>query len=154
MQFRKIRYWFLHILVPYYWLSYFGIEFTPTVSNSPPSSNKNRTGLIVGLVVGVGIVSFLAVFIVFYIVRRRKPPTNDDEGKPKIMLHMHDESCQTLFSFLYKFEKWNSFLMWCYGTLVNTVGVVYSYVRCIGVRVVSIPPADVPMSYTHIISRS
>ncbi|KAF3968643.1 hypothetical protein CMV_007489, partial [Castanea mollissima] len=54
-------------------------EFTPTVSNSPPSSNKNRTGLIVGLVVGVGVVSFLAVFIVFYIVRRRKPPTNDDE---------------------------------------------------------------------------
>nr|POE82575.1 putative lrr receptor-like serine/threonine-protein kinase [Quercus suber] len=47
-------------------------EFTPTVSNSPPS-------LIVGLVVGVGVVSFLAVFIVFYIVRRRKPPTNDDE---------------------------------------------------------------------------
>uniref|UniRef100_A0A7N2LJM3 non-specific serine/threonine protein kinase n=1 Tax=Quercus lobata TaxID=97700 RepID=A0A7N2LJM3_QUELO len=54
-------------------------EFTPTVSNSPPSSNKNRTGLIVGLLVGVGVVSFLAVFIVFYIVRRRKPPTNDDE---------------------------------------------------------------------------
>nr|POE84429.1 putative lrr receptor-like serine/threonine-protein kinase [Quercus suber] len=54
-------------------------EFTPTVSNIPPSSNKNRTRLIVGLVVGVGVVSFLAVFIVFYIVRRRKPPTNDDE---------------------------------------------------------------------------
>nr|POE60267.1 putative lrr receptor-like serine/threonine-protein kinase [Quercus suber] len=54
-------------------------EFTPTVSNSPPSSNKNRTGLIVGLVVGVGVGSFLAVFIVFYIVRRRKLPTNDDE---------------------------------------------------------------------------
>ncbi|KAL4597660.1 hypothetical protein ACB092_11G004700 [Castanea dentata] len=30
-------------------------EFTPTVSNSPPSSNKNRTGLIVGLIVGVGV---------------------------------------------------------------------------------------------------
>ncbi|KAK7857216.1 putative lrr receptor-like serine/threonine-protein kinase [Quercus suber] len=86
-------------------------EFTPTVSNIPPSSNKNRTRLIVGLVVGVGVVSFLAVFIVFYIVRRRKPPTNDDEGKPKIMLHMHDDSCQTLFSFLYMLEKWYSFLM-------------------------------------------
>ena len=57
-----------------------------------------------GLVVGVGVVSFLAVFIVFYIVRRRKLPTNDDEGKPKIMLHMHDDSCQTLFSFLYMLE--------------------------------------------------
>ncbi|XP_075645970.1 putative LRR receptor-like serine/threonine-protein kinase At1g56140 [Castanea sativa] len=54
-------------------------EFTPTVSNIPPSSNKNRTGLIVGVIVGVGVLSFLAVFVVFYIVRRRKPPTNDDE---------------------------------------------------------------------------
>ncbi|XP_030962003.1 probable LRR receptor-like serine/threonine-protein kinase At1g56140 isoform X2 [Quercus lobata] len=56
-------------------------EFTPTVSNILPStsSNKNRTGLIVGVVVGVGVLSFLAVFLVFYIVRRRKPPTNDDE---------------------------------------------------------------------------
>ena len=57
-----------------------------------------------GLVVCVGVVSFLDVFIVFYIVRRRKLPTNDDEGKPKIMLHMHDDSCQTLFSFLYMLE--------------------------------------------------
>ncbi|KAL0009146.1 hypothetical protein SO802_010648 [Lithocarpus litseifolius] len=34
-----------------------------------------------GLVVGVGVLSFLAVhvFVVFYFVRRRKPPTNDDE---------------------------------------------------------------------------
>ncbi|KAK9992792.1 hypothetical protein SO802_022495 [Lithocarpus litseifolius] len=54
-------------------------EFTPTVSNIPPSSNKDRTGLIVGVVVGVGVLSFLAVFVVFYIVRRKKPPTNDDE---------------------------------------------------------------------------
>ncbi|KAM4071016.1 hypothetical protein ACB094_11G029500 [Castanea mollissima] len=54
-------------------------EFTPTVSNIPPSSNKNRTGLIVVVIVGVGVLSFLAVFVVFYIVRRRKPPTNDDE---------------------------------------------------------------------------
>ncbi|KAL0009152.1 hypothetical protein SO802_010654 [Lithocarpus litseifolius] len=54
-------------------------EFTPTVSNIPPSSNKNRTGLIVGVVVGVGVLSFLAAFVVFYIVRRRKPPANDDE---------------------------------------------------------------------------
>ena len=43
-----------------------------------------------GVVVGVGVLSFLAVSMVFYIVRRRKPPTNDDEGKPKITLHIHD----------------------------------------------------------------
>nr|POE60265.1 putative lrr receptor-like serine/threonine-protein kinase [Quercus suber] len=54
-------------------------EFIPTVNNRPPSSNKNRTGLIVGLIVGVGILSFLSVFVVIYIVQRRKPPTNDDE---------------------------------------------------------------------------
>ncbi|KAK4594658.1 hypothetical protein RGQ29_018376, partial [Quercus rubra] len=54
-------------------------EFTPTVRNRPPSSNKNRTGLVVGLVVGVGVLSFLAVFVFFYIVRRRKLPANDDE---------------------------------------------------------------------------
>nr|POE72592.1 putative lrr receptor-like serine/threonine-protein kinase [Quercus suber] len=54
-------------------------EFTPTVSNRPPNSNKNRTGLVVGLIVGVGVLSFLAVFVFFYIVRRRKPPANDDE---------------------------------------------------------------------------
>ncbi|KAK4594650.1 hypothetical protein RGQ29_018368 [Quercus rubra] len=54
-------------------------EFISTVSNRPPSSNKNRTGLIVGLIVGVGILSFLSVFVVIYIVQRRKPPINDDE---------------------------------------------------------------------------
>ncbi|KAK7850401.1 putative lrr receptor-like serine/threonine-protein kinase [Quercus suber] len=100
-------------------------EFTPTVSNIPPStsSNKNRTGLIVGVVVGVGVLSFLAVFLVFYILRRRKPPTNDDEGKPKIMLHIHD-SCQTSFSFLNIIEKWNSFLyvMLWYSLLMTSEG--------------------------------
>ncbi|KAM3684238.1 hypothetical protein ACJW31_11G029100 [Castanea mollissima] len=56
-------------------------EFTPTVSNIPPSGNKNRTGLIVGVVVGVGVgvLSFLAAFVVFYIVQRSKTTTNDAE---------------------------------------------------------------------------
>ncbi|XP_062170847.1 probable LRR receptor-like serine/threonine-protein kinase At1g56140 [Alnus glutinosa] len=54
-------------------------DFTPTVNNKPPSKKKNRTGLIVGVVVGAGVLSFLSVFLVFYIVRRRKQlPTNDD----------------------------------------------------------------------------
>ncbi|RDY01892.1 putative LRR receptor-like serine/threonine-protein kinase, partial [Mucuna pruriens] len=30
-------------------------DFTPTVTNEPPSSKKNKTGLIVGIVVGVGV---------------------------------------------------------------------------------------------------
>ncbi|XP_030963974.1 probable LRR receptor-like serine/threonine-protein kinase At1g56140 [Quercus lobata] len=53
---------------------------TPTVSRGPPSSNKNSTGLIVGLIVGVGVLSFVSISVVFYIVRRRKLLTNDDEG--------------------------------------------------------------------------
>ncbi|KAK7850402.1 putative lrr receptor-like serine/threonine-protein kinase [Quercus suber] len=108
-------------------------EFTPTVSNRPPNSNKNRTGLVVGLIVGVGVLSFLAVFVFFYIVRRRKPPANDDEGKPKIMLHIHD-SCQTSFSFLYILEKWNSFpyvMLW-YALLETKTSEVASAYSILG----------------------
>ncbi|KAH7557833.1 hypothetical protein JRO89_XS11G0226700 [Xanthoceras sorbifolium] len=55
-------------------------DFIPTVSNNPPVSNKrNRTGLISGIVVGVGLGSFLLVLTIFWIVRRRKRPTDDDE---------------------------------------------------------------------------
>ncbi|XP_042947975.1 probable LRR receptor-like serine/threonine-protein kinase At1g56140 isoform X2 [Carya illinoinensis] len=55
-------------------------DFEPTVSNEPPSNKKNRTGLIVGIVVGAGVLSFLSVFVVFYFVKRRKQlPLNDDE---------------------------------------------------------------------------
>ncbi|KAL5811482.1 hypothetical protein ACOSQ4_028050 [Xanthoceras sorbifolium] len=55
-------------------------DFTPTVSNNPPISNKrNRTGLIAGIVVGVGLGSFLLVLAIFWIVQRRKRPTDDDE---------------------------------------------------------------------------
>jgi len=50
----------------------------PTVSNKPPSSKKNRAGLIIGIVVGVGAVCFLAVFAIFYINRRRKLYSDDD----------------------------------------------------------------------------
>ncbi|KAB1216931.1 hypothetical protein CJ030_MR4G016056 [Morella rubra] len=55
-------------------------DFEPTVSNKPPSSKKNRTGLIVGIVVGAGVLSFLSIVMVFYIARRRKKiPTNEEE---------------------------------------------------------------------------
>ncbi|XP_059441108.1 probable LRR receptor-like serine/threonine-protein kinase At1g56140 isoform X2 [Corylus avellana] len=55
-------------------------DFTPTGDNKLPSSKKNnRTGLIVGVVVGAAVLSFLSVFVAFYIVRRRKQlPTSDD----------------------------------------------------------------------------
>ncbi|KAK9155257.1 hypothetical protein Sjap_002737 [Stephania japonica] len=47
-------------------------DFIPSVSNTPPKTSKNRTGLIVGICVAVGILSFLSVLVVFCLVRRRK----------------------------------------------------------------------------------
>ncbi|XP_031119165.1 probable LRR receptor-like serine/threonine-protein kinase At1g56140 [Ipomoea triloba] len=56
-------------------------DFVPTVSNKPPSEQKkNRTGMVVGIIVAVGIVSFLSVFAVYCFVQRRKrQETYDDE---------------------------------------------------------------------------
>ncbi|XP_065864963.1 probable LRR receptor-like serine/threonine-protein kinase At1g56140 [Euphorbia lathyris] len=57
-------------------------EFVPTVSNRPPTSKKDRTGLIVGIVVGVGVLSFLLVCAVFFVIQRRKRQStydNDEE---------------------------------------------------------------------------
>ncbi|XP_031744751.1 probable LRR receptor-like serine/threonine-protein kinase At1g56140 isoform X2 [Cucumis sativus] len=47
-------------------------NFVPTVSNVPPTTKVTRTGLIVGLVVGLGSVFFLIVGAVFFVVQRRK----------------------------------------------------------------------------------
>ncbi|XP_058071797.1 probable LRR receptor-like serine/threonine-protein kinase At1g56140 [Magnolia sinica] len=54
-------------------------DFTPTVSNRPPGSEKkNKTGLIVGIVVVVGALCFISIFVVF-IWRRRRRGINEDE---------------------------------------------------------------------------
>ncbi|XP_047249367.1 probable LRR receptor-like serine/threonine-protein kinase At1g56140 isoform X2 [Capsicum annuum] len=47
-------------------------DFVPTVSNQPPSTKKNRTGLIVGIVVGVGVISLVSLFAVYYLIQKRK----------------------------------------------------------------------------------
>ncbi|GKV40165.1 hypothetical protein SLEP1_g47832 [Rubroshorea leprosula] len=52
-------------------------DFKPTVSNKPPSSSKSRTGLIAGVIVGVGVVSFL--FLAAFFIFGRRPKTNEDE---------------------------------------------------------------------------
>nr|DAD42965.1 TPA_asm: hypothetical protein HUJ06_001195 [Nelumbo nucifera] len=49
-------------------------DFTPTTTTS-----KEKTGLIVGLVVGVSVASFLAVFIVFYLKRKRSSANEEEE---------------------------------------------------------------------------
>nr|XP_027186814.1 probable LRR receptor-like serine/threonine-protein kinase At1g56130 isoform X3 [Cicer arietinum] len=54
-------------------------DFVPTVSNKPPSSKNNKAGLIIGIVAGVGVVCFLVVFAIFYIIRRRRLYDEDEE---------------------------------------------------------------------------
>ncbi|KAK1589077.1 hypothetical protein Q3G72_030273 [Acer saccharum] len=57
-------------------------NFIPSVSNIPPtptSPKKNRTGLIAGIVVGVGLLSLLSIIAILWIVRRRNRPRDDDE---------------------------------------------------------------------------
>ncbi|PON58301.1 Phosphorylase kinase, gamma catalytic subunit [Trema orientale] len=54
-------------------------DFIPTVSNKPPSTKKNRTGLIVGIVVGVGVLSISSALVAYYIVQRRKKSQMNDE---------------------------------------------------------------------------
>ena len=62
----------------------FFTDFIPTVSNSLPTRKKNRTGLIVGIIVGA-LVSFIAIFAVLCFFRRKKGAhTNEDEGKLKL----------------------------------------------------------------------
>ncbi|KAI3754004.1 hypothetical protein L2E82_26083 [Cichorium intybus] len=54
-------------------------NFIPTVSNKPPStSKKNNTGLIVGIVVPIAVVSFLALLALYILRQRRKRKENDD----------------------------------------------------------------------------
>ncbi|KAK1589578.1 hypothetical protein Q3G72_035399 [Acer saccharum] len=55
-------------------------DFIPSVSNIPPTSpKKNRTGLIAGIVVGVGLSILLSIIAILWIVRRRNKPRDDDE---------------------------------------------------------------------------
>ncbi|KAF3974719.1 hypothetical protein CMV_001977 [Castanea mollissima] len=54
-------------------------DFIPTVSNSLPTRKKNRTGLIVGIIVGA-VVSFLTIFAVLcFFLRKKGVHTKEDE---------------------------------------------------------------------------
>ncbi|KAI3510072.1 hypothetical protein L1887_25599 [Cichorium endivia] len=54
-------------------------NFIPTVSNNPPSTNKkNNTGLIVGILVPIAVVSFLTLLALYILRQRRKRKENDD----------------------------------------------------------------------------
>ncbi|KAF8408700.1 hypothetical protein HHK36_004764 [Tetracentron sinense] len=57
-------------------------DFQPTVSGLPPtiaSRKKNKTGLIVGILVSVGVVSFILIFAVFYFRRKRSGIEEDED---------------------------------------------------------------------------
>ena len=102
-----MRYCFPLMLVSCFLLPFFCIEFTP----NSRSSNGNLIGLIVGISIGVG--GILSVFIVFYIIHKRKRlQTNDnEEGEPEIMLHIYG-SCWTSFNLVYELKLLNFFLFY------------------------------------------
>ncbi|KAI8026198.1 putative LRR receptor-like serine/threonine-protein kinase [Camellia lanceoleosa] len=47
-------------------------DFIPTVSNNLPTSKKNKTGLIVGIVVPIGVVCLLSVLALYCFIQQRK----------------------------------------------------------------------------------
>lgn len=53
-------------------------EFKPSVSDKPPTEGKNKTGLIVGLVVSGTLVVLLSAPLVFYLARRRRLTKDDN----------------------------------------------------------------------------
>ncbi|KAM6570474.1 hypothetical protein CsatB_018459 [Cannabis sativa] len=59
-------------------------DFTPTVSNISPSlsNKKSRTSLIVGITVGVVILSFMSILVAFYLIQiRKKSQMKDDDDE-------------------------------------------------------------------------
>ncbi|CAG7873351.1 unnamed protein product [Brassica rapa] len=59
--------------------SYSWKDFRPTVGNMPPSKEKYSTGTIVGVIVGLGLVSIIAGVAIFMIRKRNKRYTDDAE---------------------------------------------------------------------------
>ncbi|KAF9618245.1 hypothetical protein IFM89_000880 [Coptis chinensis] len=57
-------------------------DFKPTVSNRPPTGSKtsnNRTGMIVGVTVSIGLLSIICAITIFYFRRKRSRSKEDDE---------------------------------------------------------------------------
>ena len=70
-------------------------DFIPSVSNIPPTPTgpkKNRTGLIAGIVVGIGLLSLLSIIAILWIVRRRNRLRMMMKVKQAILLYMYDSS--------------------------------------------------------------
>ncbi|CAA7058028.1 unnamed protein product [Microthlaspi erraticum] len=54
-------------------------DFTPTVANRPTSKGNYKTGTIVGVIVGLGLLSIFAGVVIFIIRKRIKRYTDDEE---------------------------------------------------------------------------
>uniref|UniRef100_A0A251TBG1 non-specific serine/threonine protein kinase n=1 Tax=Helianthus annuus TaxID=4232 RepID=A0A251TBG1_HELAN len=65
-----------------FWTSYLSNQchpkLPPTVSNTPPSTKKNRTGLIVGILVPIAVVTFLSLLVLYIFRQRRKKQDTSD----------------------------------------------------------------------------
>ncbi|KAL0877757.1 hypothetical protein Bca101_027463 [Brassica carinata] len=55
------------------------ISTVSAAADFTPSQGKNSTGIIVGLIVGLGLLSLLAGVVIFIMRKRRKPYTDDEE---------------------------------------------------------------------------
>ncbi|KAI3815728.1 hypothetical protein L1987_15407 [Smallanthus sonchifolius] len=53
-------------------------NFCPSVSNTPPSTKKNRTGLIVGILVPIAVVSFMSLLALYIFHQRSKKQDTSD----------------------------------------------------------------------------
>uniref|UniRef100_A0A6V7QWY1 non-specific serine/threonine protein kinase n=1 Tax=Ananas comosus var. bracteatus TaxID=296719 RepID=A0A6V7QWY1_ANACO len=80
-------------------------DFTPNVTNELPSTgSKSKTGLVVGLVVGIAVLGLLVIVGVFVLWRRKRRPGMDDDeflgfvGKPDIFSYAELRSATEGFS--------------------------------------------------------
>ncbi|XP_020103077.1 probable LRR receptor-like serine/threonine-protein kinase At1g56130 isoform X3 [Ananas comosus] len=80
-------------------------DFTPNVTNELPSTgSKSKTGLVVGLVVGIAVLGLLVIVGVFVLWRRKRRPGMDDDeflsfvGKPDIFSYAELRSATEDFS--------------------------------------------------------
>ncbi|KAK7313192.1 hypothetical protein VNO77_37687 [Canavalia gladiata] len=54
-------------------------DFIPSVSNKPPTSKKEKTGLKVGVGLGIGVLSIICIFVVCFIIQRRRHHVEENE---------------------------------------------------------------------------
>ncbi|KAF7112335.1 hypothetical protein RHSIM_RhsimUnG0239900 [Rhododendron simsii] len=65
--------------VPIFLRLRFSTDFIPTVGKNHTSGKKSKTGLIVGIVVPVGVVSLLSFLVLYWFVLCQKGPGRDDD---------------------------------------------------------------------------